>query len=168
MAVDATLRHDYAERRLKQWLSAQVLTGSPSVFRSDTPKLPAVTSPQIRLTFRPLDPVRMGRFDATRSALRMATLWLLDIWWPDGEDGGTFNAFSPHVVWSELQNGLQDLALSFQDYTIPTAPVDVTPAAYITITQPVRLSTLPGAGGKRRSQIRAVAEWVGRSEDRFA
>ena len=169
MATDATLRTDYVEARIMGWLDGLSLTGSPEVYHADTPRSasPATTTtPLLRASFRPLDPMRTGRWDATRSALRMAVLVVVDLFWPDNEAGEGSSYDTPAVV-AELQNHLQYLTLSFLDYSTPSSPVTVSDA-YLRVISPVVQRKLSPERPYRRWQVRAPVEWVGRVEDSFA
>lgn len=170
MPTDATMRGDYVERRVMVWLNTLSLTGSPDIYHANTPRLadPSTNpAPFIRASFRPLVPLRAGRWDATRSQLRNATLLALDVYWTDGEDGGTDAVvYTPPAV-AELQNALQYLTLSFLDYSTPASPVTVSDA-YIKITLPVQPMNLPPERPYVRWQLRSTLEWVGRVENSFA
>lgn len=168
MATHATMRHDYVEARLMVWLTALSITGTPAVQHARVPRQATATpAPWVRVAFRPLDPTHRGRITATQSALGMAVLVVCDLFYPDGEDGATFNLYSPQQAAADLQAQLQFLTLSFLDYTIPAAPVTFADTA-LRITRPVTVRYLDPSDGFRRQQVRATVEWTGRVDDSFA
>jgi len=168
MATSATIRHDYVEARIFAHIATLTITGSPTLEHADVPRQGSVsTDPRLRVSFRPLDPRRRGKFSATQSALDMAQLVVIDLFFPGGDDGAAFNLHTPAQAAADLQADLQYLTLSFLDYTVPAAPVVVSDAS-IRITRPVSVRRLPITDGLRRHQVRATVEWIGRVDDSFA
>ena len=164
MATHATMRADFVEARIMAHLAGLTITGTPTVQHADAPRSAQTAPPILRASFRPLPPQHRGRFDGNSSALGMAVLVLIDLFFGDGDDGSTFNLYSPQKAAADLQCAMQYLSLSFLDYSTPASPAVVADAC-LRVIQPVAVSHLNPADGLRRRQVRAVVEWIGRVDD---
>ena len=150
------------------WLGTLTLTDTPAIYHANTPRIAStVDGPYIRASFRPLQPLDGGRWDATHSQKRMALLLVLDLFWPDGQSGETPTSLYTPAAAAELDNELQYLTLSFQDYSTPSSPVTVSDA-FIKVTRQVSIQNMTPQRPYLRWQVRAQPEWVGRVEDSFA
>lgn len=172
MAMHATERADFVERRLLSWLKEpdRAFPGlTPDhilhVDQTRSAKLP--TSPRIRVTFAPQEARWSGKVSSTQTAHLETTLLVIDLFWPAGGAGKAFNLYDPSHTASVIKSALSYLNLSFLDYTDPANPATVDNAA-ITIRRPVTLQRLSNENNLRRWQVRAFVEWFSRTDDRFA
>lgn len=163
MTIHATARTEYVRARLMAYLAGLTLTGSPTVSDAAEPRLPADAGPWVRVTFDEAAPRAAGRFAATQTAILMAYLVVVDVFWPVTEQQATVDLYAADRVASEIREALCFLKLSFLDYSTPASPVAVEGAA-ITCWRPPTVRRLDDDSHRRR-RIQAVVEWYARYDD---
>lgn len=167
MAIHATARIDWIQARLMGWLRTQTLTGSPAIAEADEPALAHLAGPWARVTFDELPPTPIGRWDATHSAMRMALVMSVELFWPASTAEASPVSFREHLqAAAELRDQMTFLRLSVEDYTTPGAPSTVADAMLAIQTAEIR--RIPDTDGYRRRQVRGVVDWVARFTDPFA
>ena len=169
MALHATARSSWAERRLMAHIEGLTLTGSPTISGADDPARSASSGPWVRLTFDEATHTPAGRFSATQSARELRLLVTADIFWPAPETRApaSDNLQGAQDIADELREALMFLALDFYDYTTPASPVTVADCV-INVQRVDPIRRLPDDDGFRRRQVRAYADWIGRFDDYFA
>jgi len=167
MPAHATARIDWIQARLMGWLRSQTIPGSPSIAEADEPSLASLAGPWLRVTFDELEPVPVGRWDATTSAMRMSLVMSVEVFWPSSTEESSPVAFRQHVqAASEIRSLMTFLRLSIEDYTTPASPITVSDA--VLSIQTAEMRRIPDTDGYRRRQVRAIVDWIARFTDPFA
>lgn len=160
MTIHSTARYTNVMARLASYLTAQVLTGSPTwVVEGNRP---TGCERWVRLSFELLPEQWSGYYDATQVAVDARMLIVCDLFWPDGSEGTPFDAYEIDRAADDLLHLLRFLSLSFYDYSSDPASPTAVAGAQIRVIDPPELRTLTAADGRARRQVVAEARWYAR------
>ena len=159
MALHSTARTANVKARIQVYISGLTITGSPAYYPANTPRIASDGSPFLRSVIDFDDAVQTGRFSASDLAYRGFVTVLLDLFFPDGEDGSTVNLYTIDNAADDLADAFRMRSLGFLDYNTSSSSPPAIAERPIRFFRPTLPRRIPPVPGYLRRQITARGEW---------